>query len=76
MYRQFSTCTIALSSFSTPGLPGDVFIISSLSCPGYNLMANVSQCGFQFVTKSSTCDVRYAAGLHCEGKLPTSVMTM
>lgn len=65
-----STHIIALSSsFSTSGLPDDVFTIYSISCYGYNTDANISQCSFQFVTMSSTCDVRSAAGLHCEGEL-------
>ena len=70
-----SYITALTSSFSTSGLPDNMFTISSMSCSGYEPSTfNISQCRFQFVTKSSTCDARYAAGLHCEGKLPTHMI--
>ena len=59
-------CT-ANEEFQASAHPGDIFIVESLSCFGYNSYSNISQCAFIFYTKSSYCDERYAAGLNCEG---------
>ena len=62
----------AIMTFSATAPPDDNFILYSLWCSGYNLDLNVSQCSFNFYTVDSRCNDRYAAGLHCEGKLCAS----
>ena len=62
----------AITTFYASAPPDDNFILQSLSCNGYNLDLNISQCSFTFYTKDSTCSDRYAAGLHCEGRLQRS----
>lgn len=49
--------------FSTAVQHDDLFTITSISCYSWN--NDISQCGFQFATITTTCS--HAAGLYCEG---------
>ena len=56
----------AIGTFRTFPIPNDGFLVQSLSCSGYNISGNISQCSLQFTTGCSGTSSN-AAGLRCEG---------
>lgn len=66
--------TTAIATFQASAHPRDTTMVQSLSCYGYSSDSNISRCAITFYTKSSHCDERYVAGLHCEGRLDNSIL--